>query len=129
MSTSTPFGLRYSMAQSLFERRDYIRASQELAALVEEAEGQDLLHGTADLRLLLARAYYHSAQLGRAEQVLRGMLTDCPTDAYAQLMLGRTLQRQGRPDEARAPLALARVLGADEGWPAPSVRRPARRSA
>ncbi len=33
------------------------------------------------------------------------------TTAYLHLLLGRTLQRQGRHDDARGHLALAEVLG------------------
>ena len=64
-----------------------------------------------DLRLLLARAYFHSAQLGRAEATLHEIIEESPTDAYAHLLLGRTLQRAGRHDEAARPLALAEILG------------------
>lgn len=111
MTSSTPFSLRLAWAQSLYDLGDHRAAATELAALVDEAEGQELLHGTTELRLLLARAYYHSAQLGRAEAVLVKLVDEAPTDAYAQLLLGRTLQRCGRHDEAKRPLALAEVLG------------------
>jgi Tfp pilus assembly protein PilF len=61
-------------------------------------------------RLLLARAYYHSAQLSRAEEQLRLVLERDPCDAYAHLMLGRTLQRLGRPEDARGNLRLASAM-------------------
>jgi Flp pilus assembly protein TadD len=115
---SAPFALRYALARGLFDRGDYLTASRALAELVEEAEGTDVGHATTDLRLLLARAYYHSAQLGRAERALRTVLEEDPTDAYAHLVLGRTLQRAGRHDEARRWLALAEVLG---GYERPSA--------
>lgn len=130
MSASTPFSRRFASAQSLFDRGSHQAAATALAELVGEvsevSQGNDsvtpdshgaeqpsnaLLHGTAELRLLLARAYYHSAQLGRAEAVLRPLIEQCPTDAYAHLLLGRTLQRAGRQAEAARPLALARILG------------------
>lgn len=123
MNTSTPFALRLAWAQGLFERGDYLAAAPALADLVAEVEQtraddrEDssadgaVLHATTDLRVLLARAYYHSAQLGRAEAVLRPLLDESPTDAYAHLLLGRTLQRAGRHDDAARPLALAQVLG------------------
>ena len=63
-------------------------------------------------RLLLARAYYHSAQLRRAEETTRSILRDDPVDAYAALLLARTLERSGRRDEAARALALATALGA-----------------
>src|SRR5699024_1131877 len=71
-------------------------------------------HGTAEAHLLLARAYFHSAQLARAEAAARQVLREAPDDPYAHLLLGRTLQRAGRPDEARGPLRLAELLGGYE---------------
>ena len=118
---TTPFELRLSWAQGLFERGDHVAAATALAELVDEVEspdandvsqpGDSLLHATTDLRLLLARAYFHSAQLGRAETTLRRIVEESPTDAYAHLLLGRTLQRAGRHAEAAQPLALAEILG------------------
>lgn len=110
-TTTTPFTLRHAFARGLFDRGDYLDASRALAELVGEAERTDPGHGITDLRLLLARAYFHSAQLGRAEQVLRTVLEEDPTDGYAHLLLGRTLQRAARHDEAKRSLALAEVLG------------------
>ena len=43
--------------------------------------------------------------------MLRGLVEDAPDDGYLHLLLGRTLQRQGRHDDARRHLALAEVLG------------------
>ncbi|GAA2164060.1 tetratricopeptide repeat protein [Humibacillus xanthopallidus] len=122
MNTMTPFTLRLSFAQGLFDRGDFREAALALADLVEEIEGgtsetaattaeDHVLHGTDDLRLLLARAYFHSAQLGRAEATLNRITAESPTDGYAHLLLGRTLQRAGRHDEAARPLALAEILG------------------
>jgi predicted Zn-dependent protease len=64
----------------------------------------------AAVRSLLARAYFHSAQLGRAEQQLRWLIDHDPSDHYAQFVLGRTLERQGRPDQALPHLRLAAVM-------------------
>jgi hypothetical protein len=43
--------------------------------------------------------------------VLRVLIEEHPTDGYAHLLLGRTLQRAGRHAEAARPLALAEILG------------------
>ena len=43
--------------------------------------------------------------------MLRRLVEDAPDDGYLHLLLGRTLQRQGRHDDARRHLALAEVLG------------------
>ncbi|MBW0103847.1 tetratricopeptide repeat protein [Pseudonocardia sp. KRD291] len=95
---------RYDRATFLFAAGDYIEASRALAALVAEEPG------SSALRLLLARAYYHSAQLGRAEQELRTLVAENPVDVYARLLLGRTLQRLSRHDDAAAHLRLAEAM-------------------
>lgn len=103
---------RFRFAEEIFAERDYARAAQLLEAfLTDAAADPECRHGMGDARLLLARAYYHSAQLGRAEQALRAMIDDDPTDAYAVLLLGRTLQRAGQHDEARGLLARAEAMG------------------
>ncbi len=102
---------RYERARGLFEHGEYQAAATELSALVDASAFEPPLHGTTELRLLLARSYYHSAQLGRAERVTRAILVDDPDEAYANLLLGRTLERLGRADEARPHLAMADLLG------------------
>ncbi|MFL6120032.1 tetratricopeptide repeat protein [Actinophytocola sp.] len=97
---------RWERAQALFEARDYTAAAKLLTGVVEEHPNQ-----TAP-RLLLARAYYHSAQLGRAEDQLREIVDRDPVEHYAHLMLARTLERQGRHDEAAPWLRLATALAA-----------------
>jgi Flp pilus assembly protein TadD len=121
MNTTTPFSLRLSWAEGLFERGDFLAAATALAELVDEidsaeaaAPSEGVLHSVTDLRLLLARAYFKSAQLGRAEVALTRVIEEAPTDAYAHLLLGRTLQRAGRHDEAARPLALAEIFGGYE---------------
>lgn len=114
--TTTPFALRLAWARSLFDRGDLAAAATALADLVAELDAGTggpgaTLHGTSDLRLMLARAYFGSAQLGRAEATLRRLVEEAPDDGYLHLLLGRTLQRQARHDDARPHLALAEVLG------------------
>ena len=112
-AAGTPFALRLSWAQGLFDRRDFSAAANALVELLAEAEHADAqtLHGTTELRVLLARAYFGSAQLGRAEATLRQLVDEAPTDGYAHLLLGRTLQRQGRHGDARRHLSLAALFG------------------
>lgn len=95
---------RYQRATLYFEAKDFVTAARLLAELVVDAP-DDLA-----LRLSLARAYYHSAQLGRAETQLRHLLDRDPVHDYAHLMLGRTLQRQGRATEATTHLRLAEAM-------------------
>ncbi|MFG3003390.1 tetratricopeptide repeat protein [Streptomyces calvus] len=98
---------RWERAGMFFDAKDYAAAARVLGPLVEEVPEQ------TGPRLLLARAYYHSAQLRRAEAELRVIVERAPVEYYARLMLGRTLQRQGRDDEAQPHLRLAAALGGE----------------
>lgn len=62
---------------------------------------------------LLARAYFGSAQLGRAEETLRRLVEIAPANGWARRALARTLERQSRPDEAAVHHRVADALGAD----------------
>ncbi|MEV5320549.1 tetratricopeptide repeat protein [Streptomyces sp. NPDC052687] len=98
---------RWERARMFFDAKDYAAAARVLDGLVEEAPEQ------TGPRLLLARAYYHSAQLRRAEAELRVIVERDPVEHYARLMLGRTLQRQGRQEEAEPHLRIASALAGD----------------
>lgn len=98
---------RWERAQMFFGAKDYTAAARVLGTLVEEVPEQ------TGPRLLLARAYYHSAQLRRAETELRVIVERDPVEQYARLMLGRTLERQGRHAEAEPHLRLASALAGD----------------
>ncbi|MFE5922452.1 tetratricopeptide repeat protein [Streptomyces sp. NPDC056468] len=98
---------RWERARLFFDAKDYAAAARVLGRLVEEVPEQ------TGPRLLLARAYYHSAQLRRAESELRIVVERDPVEHYARLMLGRTLQRQGRDEEAEPHLRLASALAGD----------------
>lgn len=110
MSDAT-FADDYEAARQRFEAGEYREAAVLFVDLVDRSALQPPLHGTTELRLYLARSYYHSAQLARAEEILRAMLVDNRDDHYALLLLGRTLQRQSRHEEARPHLAMAKLLG------------------
>ncbi|MFJ9564001.1 tetratricopeptide repeat protein [Streptomyces fuscichromogenes] len=98
---------RWDRAQLFFDAKDYAGAARVLAGLVEEVPEQ------TGPRLLLARAYYHSAQLRSAEAELRKIVERDPVEHYARLMLGRTLQRQARHAEAEPHLRIASALAGD----------------
>ncbi|MEU2563141.1 tetratricopeptide repeat protein [Streptomyces longispororuber] len=95
---------RWERARQFFDAKEYATAARILAPLADEVPEQ------VAPRLLLARAYYHSAQLRRAETELRTVLERDPVESYARLMLGRTLERQGRDAEAAPHLRLAAAL-------------------
>jgi Flp pilus assembly protein TadD len=60
---------------------------------------------------LLARAYFESAQLGRAETTFRKLVDAAPHDGWARHVLARTLERAGRHDEALEHRRIATALG------------------
>lgn len=103
---------RFRWAQSLFEHRDYLTAARVLEELLADAADGSAGHGLASARELLARAYFHSGQLGRAEATARALLAEDICDAYAALLLARTLERGSRHEEADRAFALAAALGA-----------------
>lgn len=95
---------RYLNAQLSFDLRDYQAAADELEEVLSEDPR------AVAVRLLLARSYYHAARLAKAEQAAREVIELAPTEAYAHLLLGRALQRQGRHDEAAGPLRIAAAM-------------------
>jgi len=103
---------RYTLAQDHFEQRDYRRAAEVLEEMLADASADGVPHALTDARLLLARAYYHAARLVPAEETARQVLAEDPTDAYAALLLARSLDRQSRLEEADRARRLADALGA-----------------
>ena len=61
---------------------------------------------------LLARAYFGSAQLNRAETALIRLVERAPANGWARRALARTLERQSRGAEAVAHHRVADALGA-----------------
>jgi hypothetical protein len=98
---------RWERARMFFDAKEFTTAAGILDGLVEEVPEQ------VGPRLLLARSYYHSAQLGRAEAQLRLIVERDPVEHYARLMLGRTLERQGRDAEAAPHLRMAAALAGE----------------
>ena len=100
---------RWLHAQELFAERSYREAAVLLTELLDDST--DVVHELTDVRLLLARSLYHSAQLNGAIRVATELLEHDPNEPYAHLLVGRSLQRQGKPDEAQPHLRLAELLG------------------
>lgn len=98
----------YDRATFLFESKEYAKAAELFATLVEEEPDQ------LEARMWLARSYYHSAQLSRAEESLQLIVGRWPSEAYAHLLLARTLQRAGRAEDGRQHLLLAQAMGLTE---------------
>ena len=83
----------------------YLRAGRDEEALVELLMG--LLLGVDDTETIAAmgQAYLSAGRLDRAEALLRRAVAREPSSAQVQYALGMTLQRLGRTEEARGPLA------------------------
>ena len=96
----------YRWAERLMTERDYYGAADLLETLIEREPEQ-----TSAARMLLARAYFHSARLERARAAAAALLEDEPDNAYAAMLLGRSLQRLSRRSEAEGPLRRAAALG------------------
>ena len=96
---------RYDRATFAFETKNYVYAADLLEPLVAANPGN------AEVTLLLARSYYHSARLTRAEELLRAIVERWPSDAYAHLVLARTLQRSNRAEEGARHLKIAEAMG------------------
>lgn len=109
-TTQTSPNQRWARAHGLFDTGEFDAAAALLAELVATTESAA---DTLAVRLLLARAYYHSAQLHHAEAEARAVLDADPANAYAWLLLGRTLERQSRHAEAGGPLRMAAAMGLD----------------
>lgn len=91
----------------------YLKADQPIEAvrIIDPVVAAAPEH-TAALELL-ARALLASAQLERAEGALRLLVARRPDDGWAQLALARSLERQGRRDEAAVHRRMALALGQD----------------
>ncbi|NYH51935.1 putative DsbA family dithiol-disulfide isomerase [Nocardiopsis arvandica] len=105
----TPRGLpeeveRFRQAESLLLTGDPLGALSLLRPMLDEHAAD------RNVRLLAARAYHRSAQLGRARRTLEALVEEGPDDAYARLLLGRTLRRQGEHERAAPHLRLAGAM-------------------
>ena len=94
-------------ADLFFSMGQPVEAARLLEPLVEAEPGN-----TAALELL-ARSYFGSAQLRRAEAALLRLVDLAPANGWARRALARTLERQNRPAEATVHHRLADALGAD----------------
>lgn len=94
--------LAFRQAEHLVEHRRPLDALKALQPLLDDDK--------PSVQLLAGRAYFHSAQLNRAERAFTRVLELDPTDHYARFVLGRTLQRLGRLAEALGQLRMASAM-------------------
>lgn len=94
----------YRAAAVLYDAGDALAAARELEPLLRrESAPKSVLE-------LAGRAFFRSAQLGRAEEAFGRLIERDPSDAYARFALGRTLERQSRRDEAAACYRIAAAM-------------------
>ena len=105
--TADPFTTMQT-AEQLFAAKRYTDAARLVDALAGTPEG-----ASRHARELLARSYYHSAQLAKAADAARELLDVDPTNVDAAVLLTRALERAGKKDEAAPVRRLATSLGAD----------------
>jgi Flp pilus assembly protein TadD len=93
---------RYVLAQAQLDAGQPLEAARTLEPAAAELP-------TAGL-LLLARAYFGSAQLGRARELLLRVVELAPTDDWARFLLGRVEERRGDDVAAGQHFRLAAAL-------------------
>lgn len=100
----------FRFAERLLADRDPVGALRALRpVLAEQPESRSVLE-------LAGRAYFASAQLGKAESAFRRLVAADPADAYARFVLGRCVERQGRRDEAIGHFRIAVALDPREDY-------------
>ncbi|MCW2615196.1 MAG: uncharacterized protein JWN08_2190 [Frankiales bacterium] len=99
----------FRQAELFFDAGQPAEAARLVAPVVEAAP-----ESTAALELH-ARSLFAAAQLAPAERALRTLVERRPDDGWARLALARTLERQGRDDEAATHRRMAGALGQDLG--------------
>ena len=108
-----------SQPRDLDLHSEYLRADLFLA-VGQPTEAARILQSVIDAEPanqaaleLLARAYFGSAQLVRAEQTLTQLVALAPANGWARRALARTLERQSRAEDAAVHHRVADALGAD----------------
>ncbi|MDA0566111.1 tetratricopeptide repeat protein [Streptomonospora sp. S1-112] len=84
----------FNRAKMYFDLGDPIEAARVLEPIAEAEPG------SRSILELLGRAYFHSAQLNKAEDTFRRIIELDPCDSWAHIALARSLERQSRDDEA-----------------------------
>lgn len=94
----------FRRAESLVAQRRPLEALRVLEPVLDVAADKP------SVQLLAGRAYLFSAQFRRAELAFLRVIELDPSDHYARLVLGRTLQKQGRLREAQTQLKIAATM-------------------
>lgn len=100
-----------SLAYDLYQQGlGNLRNGMPAQATVALEKAKRLEPDKASIREALGIAYFRIRRWPEAEAEFRKVLELSPADDYAHYALGRSLRNQGRHDEARTHLKLARSL-------------------
>jgi Flp pilus assembly protein TadD len=100
-----------SSAYDLYQQgKQHLADGMAAQATVALEKAKRLEPEKASIREALGIAYFRITRWREAEAEFRKVLELSPADAYAHYALGRALKNQGRLDEAKPYLKLARTL-------------------
>jgi Flp pilus assembly protein TadD len=100
-----------SETYDLFQQgRRHLRSGRAAQATVALEKAKRREPAKASIREALGIAYFRIHRFVEAEAEFRAVLDLSPADDYAHFALGRCLEKQGRPAEARGHYKLARTL-------------------
>jgi len=91
----------YRRGSALLESGDYS------AAAIPLEKASRFEPDKTSIREALGRAYFRSGRYAKARDEFRAVVERAPVNDFAHFCLGRSLEKTGRPDEARRHLALA----------------------
>lgn len=103
-------GERESAYELLQRGHDLLRRKHHAQAAVVLERAARLEPRRQSILEALGRAYYGSGQLDRAREAFEALLELDPSAHYAHFVLGQSLKRLGRTDEARTHMRLAAAL-------------------
>jgi Flp pilus assembly protein TadD len=114
-----------SDAYELFqEGRRRLKEGLTAQATVPLEKAKRLEPHKASIREALGIAYFRIRRWREAEAEFRAVLELSPTDDYAHYALGRTLEKQGKAEEANAHYKLARSMAPASRRYAARIREP-----
>lgn len=94
----------YRRGSELLEHGDF------LAATVPLEQARKMEPEKSSIREALGRAYFRSGRYEEASVEFQAVVDRYPVNDFAHFCLGRSLEKSGRPTEARRHLALAASL-------------------
>jgi Flp pilus assembly protein TadD len=101
-------------AYDLFRRGSaLLEAGDFSAAAIPLERARALEPDKTSIREALGRAYFRAGRYAAAREEFAAVVERAPVNDFAHFCLGRSLEKTGRPDEARRHLALAACMRPD----------------